>query len=375
MTNQGVPRYRALASRHLETLEVGQPDAETLLLRRTTQSLLHLVEAARTRLYHQAHLLNAERQLDCRTDVIAHELACPMQPGASITVEKIVALSTSRDPAIAEPGLDATQTLREAGRFDDLLAAHALAWAHLWEACDVAIEEKQPAATALKLRVYIFHLLQTVSPHTIEFDIGVPARGWHGEAYRGHIFWDELFIFPFLTLRLPMLTRALLRYRYRRLPEARRSAAAYAGAMPRGKRQQWPEETQTLLNPHSGRWIPDHRPSAPPSTSPCALQYLAVPSGHRDHEFLSLWRRDAVEIARFWASIATYNSSIDRYEITGVMGPDGITTAYPGADPRPRAALQQCLHQRHGRWVLGAPATCSRCCPRRIAASSVSVWA
>ena len=85
-----------------------------------------------------------------------------------------MALSTSRDPAIAEPGLDATQTLREAGRFDDLLAAHALAWAHLWEACDVAIEEKQPAATALKLRVYIFHLLQTVSPHTIEFDIGCP---------------------------------------------------------------------------------------------------------------------------------------------------------------------------------------------------------
>ena len=53
-------------------------------------------------------------------------------------------------------------------------------------------------------------------------------------------FWDELFIFPFLTLRLPMLTRALLRYRYRRLPEARRAAqaAGYAGAMPVAKRQQ-----------------------------------------------------------------------------------------------------------------------------------------
>ena len=96
-----------------------------------------------------------------------------------------MALYTSRDPAIAEPGLDATQTLREAGRFDDLLAAHALAWAHLWEACDVAIEEKQPAATALKLRVYIFHLVQTVSPHTIESDIGAPARGWHAKPTAG----------------------------------------------------------------------------------------------------------------------------------------------------------------------------------------------
>ena len=54
------------------------------------------------------------------------------------------------------------RTLREAGRFDDLLAAHALAWAHLWEECNFEIEETQPAETALKLRVYIFHLLQTL---------------------------------------------------------------------------------------------------------------------------------------------------------------------------------------------------------------------
>ena len=72
--------------------------------------------------------------------------------------------------------------------------------------------------------MHVFHLLQTASPNSIDRDVGIPARGWHGEAYRGHVFWDELFIFPFLTLRFPMLCRALLLYRYRRLPEARRSA-------------------------------------------------------------------------------------------------------------------------------------------------------
>ncbi|MCF8040351.1 MAG: glycoside hydrolase family 65 protein [Desulfohalobiaceae bacterium] len=41
------------------------------------------------------------------------------------------------------------------------------------------------------------------SRHTMDLDIGVPARGWHGEAYRGHIFWDELFIFPLFNLRMP----------------------------------------------------------------------------------------------------------------------------------------------------------------------------
>ena len=50
------------------------------------------------------------------------------------------------------------------------------------------------------LRLNMFHLLQTVSRHSIGLDIGVPARGWTGEAYQGHVFWDELFIFPFSTI-------------------------------------------------------------------------------------------------------------------------------------------------------------------------------
>jgi trehalose/maltose hydrolase-like predicted phosphorylase len=60
--------------------------------------------------------------------------------------------------------------------------------------------------------------------HTLDLDVGVPARGWHGEAYRGHIFWDELFVFPLLNLRLHEITRTLLgrlhlhiRYRFHSL--------------------------------------------------------------------------------------------------------------------------------------------------------------
>jgi alpha,alpha-trehalase len=29
-----------------------------------------------------------------------------------------------------------------------------------------------------------------------------------------------------------------------------------------------------------------------------------------------------LEIARFWASMATHNQALDRYEIKGVVGPD-----------------------------------------------------
>jgi len=39
-----------------------------------------------------------------------------------------------------------------------------------------------------------------------------------------------------------------------------------------------------------------------------------------------------LEIARFWASLATFNEGLGRYEIRGVMGPDEYHDAYPGAD-------------------------------------------
>ena len=85
----------------------------------------------------------------------------------------------------------------------------------------------------LLLRFHVAHVLQVCSRHTARHDAGVPARGLNGEAYRGHVFWDELYIYPFLNFRLPDVTRGLLLYRYRRLTEAQAAAreAGYQGAM------------------------------------------------------------------------------------------------------------------------------------------------
>ncbi len=99
-------------------------------------------------------------------------------------------------------------------------------------------------------------------PSGVGRDIGVPARGWHGEAYRGHIFWDELYIFPYINLHTPQLARSLLMYRYRRLTKARLAARenGYKGAMfPWQSGSNGREESQLIhLNPESGRWIPDN---------------------------------------------------------------------------------------------------------------------
>ena len=54
-------------------------------------------------------------------------------------------------------------------------------------------------AVQFLLRFHTAHLLQVCSRQTAHHDAGVLARGLNGEAYRGHVFWDELFVYPFLN--------------------------------------------------------------------------------------------------------------------------------------------------------------------------------
>ena len=359
VVNDGVARYRALANRHLEVLEAEPLGKDTLFLRcQTNQSLIQVALASHTRLYGAGGEIDVPRETRRTRDHLWQEMTCGVEPGSSVTAEKVVALHTSRDLAIAEAGLEAKRTLGHAGRFDVLLAAHQIAWRHLWDDCDIELNDGAAPDTELKLRVHIFHILQTASQHTIDLDVGIPARGWHGEAYRGHIFWDELFVFPFLSLRIPTLTRALLRYRYRRLGEARRAAreAGFEGAMfPWQSGSNGREETQHLhLNPRSGRWNPDNTHRQRHISSAIAYNVWRYYEATDDHEFLYAYGAELfLEIARFWASIGIYNAGIDRYEIKGVMGPDEYHTAYPDTDPETEGGIDNNAYTNvMASWVL-----------------------
>ena len=182
----------------------------------------------------------------------------------------------------------------------------------------------------------MFHLLQSASPHNVDLDAGIPARGLHGEAYRGHVFWDELFVFPVLTLRLPGLARALLRYRTRRLDAARRAArqAGHTGAMyPWQSGSDGREETQRVhLNPLSGRWLPDTSHLQRHVGLAVAYNIWQYYQATGDLEFLADHGAETMlEIARFFAGLADYDAARDRFRIRGVMGPDEYSTRYPGA--------------------------------------------
>ena len=333
--NSGVSRYRGLPSRHLVDVETQQTGADVIELRaRTSESRVEIVEAARTTLVREGQMLDAERRLVEGGDWVAHEIELQLEEGEEVTIDKTVALFTSRDPAISEPGVAARRALEHTGGFEQLLDAHTLRWDQLWRRIQLRIDAGE--RTRLILNLHVFHLLQTVSENSIDLDAGMPARGLHGEAYRGHIFWDELFAFPFLTMHLPDVSRALLMYRYRRLPEARAAAraAGYAGAMfPWQSGSDGREETQVMhLNPRSGRWLPDNSHRQRHINIALAYNLWLYYEATGDIEFLSLYGAELLlEIARFWASIASYDGARDRFVITKVMGPDEYHDAYPEA--------------------------------------------
>jgi trehalose/maltose hydrolase-like predicted phosphorylase/beta-phosphoglucomutase-like phosphatase (HAD superfamily) len=337
VVNAGVKRYRDLNGRHLRVLGQGEVDRERIDLQvETLQSHVRVAVAARTRVMRDGERQDVDRRLVEEPGYVAHELGLELEEGRPARVEKIVALYTSRDRAISESRTDARLAAAAAEDFSALLARHEGAWNSLWNRFDIQLDSANEW-TETVLHLHILHLLQTISPHTQHLDVGVPARGWHGEAYRGHVFWDEMFIFPFFNFERPILAAALLQYRYERLDTARAAAraAGYEGAMfPWQSGATGREETQKVhLNPKSGRWLPDHSHNQRHVNIAIAYNVWQHYMVTGSTGFLRFTGAELlIEIARFWASIATYNADEDRYEIRGVVGPDEYHEAYPDSD-------------------------------------------
>ncbi|MBI2694258.1 trehalose-phosphatase [Mycobacterium nebraskense] len=335
VTNSLVERYRDLANDHLGLVEKREISRNSVLLTvQTTQSRVPIAMAARNIVWRDGTPVPAMYRLVDEAAEIGHDIAIEMSVGDALTVEKIVTLFTGRDVATSEPAVDAERWLSRLGRFAELRDGHLNDWVHLWERLSIDFEDFTDELRILRL--HLLHLLQTVSLNSSDLDVGVPARGLHGEAYRGHIFWDELFIFPVLNLRLPMITRSLLGYRYRRLPEARHAAkaAGYSGAMfPWQSGSDGREESQRLhLNPRSGRWNPDSSALAHHIGIAVAYSAWKFYQVTGDLAYLIDYGAEMLaEIARFFVSRATYDETRHRYSIRGVIGPDEFHSGYPDA--------------------------------------------
>ena len=335
--NAGAKLYRKFNNKHLETLESSFFGEDGVyLLARTSQSNIHVAEVARTQAFLNGELLDIRRWLIEEPGYIGQELNIDLKQGQTLLLEKLASFYTSRDPAISECGFEAHKSITRTSRFDTVMADHVSTWRYLWRRFDMHIRTSNGLTLNIPmlLRLNMFHLLQAVSPNSVGLDIGIPARGWTGEAYQGHVFWDEIFIFPFFNYRMPEITRSLLIYRYRRLKEARAAAAeaGYEGAMfPWQSGSDGQEETQkSNLNPRSQRWVPDNSFLQRHVGSAIAYNVWQYYQVTHDIEFLHSYGAELIlDIASFWSSISCFNDIRERYEIHGVMGPDEFHDAYP----------------------------------------------
>ncbi|MBW6502413.1 MAG: hypothetical protein K0B05_13565, partial [Bacteroidales bacterium] len=334
--NQGVERYKDLNSDHLDILETGNINVNTIfLISRTKQSKIEMVQACLTRIFDDKFEIQSSRSTTIKEKSVWQDIQADCVKLRPMKVKKLVSIYTSRDLAISDPFDEASNKINYLANFDEILKGHRSAWEQIWSHSKIEIKTRNNEL--LILRLHIFHLHQTVSRNSIGYDIGVPARGWHGEAYRGHIFWDELFIFPYINLHMPKLARSLLMYRYRRLPQARMAARenGFRGAMfPWQSGSNGREETQIIhLNPDSGRWIPDNSRIQRHINAAIPFNVWQYFQATKDMEFLANYGAEIIlNTALFWSGIATYNHIRDRYEINGVMGPDEYHTRYPGSD-------------------------------------------
>lgn len=327
--NYNVARYRSLSRHHLAVTDLQAEDTFTSLTAVTESSKITVTQQAK--LQNEAGLL--ENLTTEKTEkAIVQQVSFDAKEGQAYTFEKTVFVQQYREDEVV-PALDFSG---DYPTFDASYQASVSEWEKLWATAGIEIDGDLMSQKMLNL--HTFHILASASPNgNKDLDASVTARGLHGEAYRGHIFWDELFILPFYTLHFPETARELLMYRYRRLATAKTDAkkAGYQGAMfPWQSGLDGTEQSQELhLNPISGEWKEDH--SRLQRHVSLAIAYNVWQYWHntQDVDFMENFGLEMMlEIAHFWESAASFDEGNQRYYIDRVMGPDEFHENYPGSE-------------------------------------------
>ena len=333
--NDGVERYKSLNQQHLKPVEEGTQGNRQFVVVSTTQSGVQVAEAADHEFRVDGNVVQAWLSQTVSPSAVYGTASFTLGKGQSVSLAKKVAIYTSKPDDTDAPLTAALQKLDNVtDSLETLLQESAAAWKTIWDKMDMQVTGDRFSQKLLRLHLY--HLIVSMSPHNSSIDASITARGLHGEAYRGHIFWDELFIMPLYDINLPEVAKSMLMYRYRRLDKAKAYASeyGYSGAMfPWQSGSDGSEETQVIhLNPLNGQWDPDHSSLQRHVSLAVAFniwQYYQVTG---DTGFMKSYGTEMfLQICRFWASKCHWNEQRQRYDLTKVMGPDEFHESYPGS--------------------------------------------
>jgi beta-phosphoglucomutase family hydrolase len=330
--NGGVERYNDLNQKHLVPVSEEVFHDRMELVVRTAQSNIAIACCSGNRV----QLAGEKARLDTQTGGgwISQIFEARVRKGQEMVLEKQVVLFTSRDPGVKDPLVMARTTLNAMGSYMEERSNSARSWEKTWNRIDISIGGDREAQRLVRL--HLFHMMVSASIHHAGLDAGIPPRGLHGEAYRGHIFWDELFMLPLYNLHFPEVVKSILMYRYRRLEAARKYAreSGYEGAMfPWQSGSDGREETQVIhLNPLSGEWGDDYSSLQRHISLAIAYNVWHYYHASGDLAFMDHYGAEILlDISRFWVSKSVLDPAGHRYHIDKVMGPDEFHEKLPGA--------------------------------------------
>lgn len=331
--NEGVDRYKDFNSQHLKCVDHGGTTNISWIKVKTVQSKIEIVEASKLTLVGK-NISDSAYAITSDEGIVYTYVDHQAIENETITIEKMVTIfdSNNNEGDIEQQALSNVVSMNS---FDEVFEQSTIEWKNIWNKVDIKLSGDRIAQKMLRLHIY--HLMVSASPHNSNIDAGITARGLHGEAYRGHIFWDELFILPFYDVHFPATAKSMLMYRFNRLEKAREYAKEYGfkGAMfPWQSGSDGREETQIIhLNPISGEWGDDYSSLQRHVSLSIAYniwQYFNITD---DLDFMESYGAEMyMEICRFWESKSEYNETTSRYSIDKVMGPDEFHESYPDSE-------------------------------------------
>ncbi len=321
IVNGGVARYNDLNQQHLQSKTEGTDGNSSWVSVETTQSAIEIAVAAKHVTLGKAKQIESSSKPGESTTHFFVDL----KKGQEFEFEKIVAIHTSKPDDVQDPLSRSKEAIEKTGDFDSELKLSEKAWKKIWNTIDIRIEGD--VKSQMLIRLHLYHLMVSTSPNNVNIDAGIAARGLHGEAYRGHIFWDELYILPLYNIFFPEVAKSVLNYRVKRIEKARAYAKVhgYQGAMyPWQSGSDGREETQTIhLNPISGKWGDDYSSLQRHISIAIAYNTWYYVQVTNDFKFLEEGGAEMfLEICRFWASKSKLDIETGKYSIAKVMGPD-----------------------------------------------------
>lgn len=239
---------------------------------------------------------------------LALDVSLKVERGRTYVFTKFVAASRAGWGGTATDDLALVREARDRG-FARLLDEHRAAWDALWQS-DILIEGDAKAQQVAHSELY--YLLASATADTA----WSPGPCGLTPCYAGHVFWDaDTWIFPALLLLHPERARPVVAFRERTLDAARQRARqrGFDGAM-----YPWESDPEngSEQTPHSAYVLGETEIHVNADVAIAQWQYYLAT---HDRDWLRAHGWPVIrEVARFWASRATYDARGHRYEITHV---------------------------------------------------------